>query len=177
MRVNEALLARDDAVYRMENVCASNRAKDATITRLRQEKENLEVQLAFERASTDTVKNNSNEIKTQNEPNAEIVAKLESMSLSLDVARSAAMASIRWAEHITVGLRRNCMVLTSVSVVTGSSIRSAQSGSRNAQARICQCTIYPLLLICRHIWTTGKCRGPEGDNGCALCNTCSTTCT
>lgn len=46
MRLVEALTARDHAVYRMEGICSSLHQKESTITRLLQEKAELEAKLA-----------------------------------------------------------------------------------------------------------------------------------
>ncbi|KAI0085939.1 hypothetical protein BDY19DRAFT_386390 [Irpex rosettiformis] len=46
LRVSEALTARDNAVRQLEALCTSNRSKDSVITKLQQEKANLEEKLA-----------------------------------------------------------------------------------------------------------------------------------
>lgn len=45
LRISEALKARDHAVYKMEELCASNRVKESMISKLQQDKTELEVKL------------------------------------------------------------------------------------------------------------------------------------
>ncbi|EKM56118.1 uncharacterized protein PHACADRAFT_174292 [Phanerochaete carnosa HHB-10118-sp] len=81
LRVTEALLARDHAVYQMESVCASNRTKEAVIVQLRHEKENLEAKLASEMIPAESDTERCKEIEMLRKSNTELTAKLESLSL------------------------------------------------------------------------------------------------
>lgn len=94
LRVNEALLARDNAIYHMEKVCASNRTKDSTIAKLQQEKENLEMKLgsASTLGRTELEDTHLKDADNLRKANAELTAKLQALSLSPQP--SAAMASI-----------------------------------------------------------------------------------
>ena len=46
LRIAEALLARDHAIHRMESICTSLRQRESTITRLEQDKAELEAKVA-----------------------------------------------------------------------------------------------------------------------------------
>lgn len=82
LRITEALLARDQAIYHMEKVCASNRAKESTIAALRQEKENLEVKLVSGSVIKAGAQNYCEETDKLRKLNAELTAKLDALSLS-----------------------------------------------------------------------------------------------
>jgi hypothetical protein len=86
LRVTEALLARDQAIYQMESVCASSRKKDATIAALKQEKENLEAKLASRTTLSSVSKTNSTDSDGRHETDVEAAVKLESLTLSPDAA-------------------------------------------------------------------------------------------
>ncbi len=55
LRMTEALTARDNAVRQMEALCASNRSKDSAITKLEQEKAELNEKLASTAVSSPLV--------------------------------------------------------------------------------------------------------------------------
>ena len=95
MRVNEALSARDQAIYKMESVCASNRAKDTVIAKLRQEKENLETRIASGVIMAEKKSKYCEETEALRKSNAELTAKLESLSLGHEGTPVLSMASIR----------------------------------------------------------------------------------
>lgn len=80
MRVTEALLARDHAIHTLENVCASNRAKEAVLVRLRAEKENLEARLAGA-APAETNHECCKDAEGLRKVNEELAAKVEALTL------------------------------------------------------------------------------------------------
>ncbi|PSR70881.1 hypothetical protein PHLCEN_2v13243 [Hermanssonia centrifuga] len=95
MRMVEALLARDHAVYRLESICASLREKEAIISRLQHEKAELELNLAMKGCATSEVGDptfilaeektrHEKEIERLQEVNKELKANVESLEMSRD---------------------------------------------------------------------------------------------
>lgn len=96
LRVSEALLARDQAIYQMESVCASNRAKEVVIAQLRYEKENLEAKLISEAPAAEMNAEYYREAETLRKSNTDMATKLETLSLSPEgTPAMTTMASIR----------------------------------------------------------------------------------
>ncbi len=127
MRMVEALLARDHAVYRLESICASLREKEVIISRLQHEKAELELNLAMKGCATSEVGGpaliladdkmlHEKEIKRLQEVNKELKANIESLEMSRDVQSSSGkenlyQRTIIQVQFIVVNLSVVCSLL------------------------------------------------------------------